>query len=36
VVVERETGLVPPSIEALIMTKTIVGVTNKVDILGEC
>jgi hypothetical protein len=35
VVVEREIGLVPPSIEALIRMKTIVGVTNKVDILGD-
>jgi hypothetical protein len=35
VVVERETGLVSPSIEALIRTKTIVGITNEVDILGE-
>jgi hypothetical protein len=34
-VVERETGLAPPSIEALIGTKTIVGITNKVDILGD-
>jgi hypothetical protein len=34
-VVEQEIGLVPPSIEALIRTKTIVGVTNKVDILGD-
>jgi hypothetical protein len=33
-VVERETGIVPPSIEALIRTKTIVEITNKVDILG--
>jgi hypothetical protein len=32
-VVERETGLVPPRVEALIQTKTIVGVTNKVSIL---
>jgi hypothetical protein len=32
-VVERETGLVPPSMEALIRTKTIDGITNKVDIL---
>jgi hypothetical protein len=32
---ERETGfVVPPSIEALIWTKTIVGITNEVDILG--
>jgi hypothetical protein len=35
VVVEWETRLVPPSIEALIRTKTIAGVTNKVDILGD-
>jgi hypothetical protein len=34
-VVERETGFVPPSIEGLIRTKTIVGVTNKVDILWD-
>jgi hypothetical protein len=34
-VVERETGLVPPNIEALIRTKTIVGITNEVDILGD-
>jgi hypothetical protein len=34
-VVEWETGFVPPSIEALIRTKTIVGITNKVDILGD-
>jgi hypothetical protein len=34
-VVKRETGLVPPTIEALIRIKTIVGVTNKVDILGD-
>jgi hypothetical protein len=34
-VVEREIGLVPPSIEAMISTKTIVGITNKVDILGD-
>jgi hypothetical protein len=33
-VVERETGLVSPSIEALIRMKTIVGITNEVDILG--
>jgi hypothetical protein len=33
--VKRETGLVPPTIEALIRIKTIVGVTNKVDILGD-
>jgi hypothetical protein len=34
-VVERETGFIPPSIEALIRTKTIVGITNKVDVLGD-
>jgi hypothetical protein len=34
-VVERETGFVPPSIEALIRKKTIVGITNEVDILGD-
>jgi hypothetical protein len=33
VVVEQETGLVPPNIEALIRMKTIVGITNEVDIL---
>jgi hypothetical protein len=33
-VAEWETGLVPPSIEALIRTKTIAGITNEVDILG--
>jgi hypothetical protein len=32
-VVEQEIGLVPPRVEALIRTKTIVGVTNKVSIL---
>jgi hypothetical protein len=32
-VVKRETGLIPPRVEALIQTKTIVGVTNKVSIL---
>jgi hypothetical protein len=35
VVVERETGFIPSSIEALIRTKTIVGITNEVDILGD-
>jgi hypothetical protein len=35
-VVERETGLVPPRVEALIRMKTIVGVTNKVSILTDC
>jgi hypothetical protein len=34
-VVEQETGFVPPNIEDLIRTKTIVGITNKVDILGD-
>jgi hypothetical protein len=34
-VVKRETGYVPPSIEALIRMKTIVGITNEVDILGD-
>jgi hypothetical protein len=34
-VVKQETGFVPPSIEALIRTKTIVGITNEVDILGD-
>jgi hypothetical protein len=35
-VVEWEIGLGSPSSEALIRTKTIVGITNKVDILGDC
>jgi hypothetical protein len=34
-VVEQETGVVPPSIEALIRMKTIVGITNEVDVLGD-
>jgi hypothetical protein len=34
-VVEWETELVTPSTEALIRTKTIVGITNEVDILGH-
>jgi hypothetical protein len=34
-VVKWETGLVPPRVEALIQTKTIVGVTNKVSILTD-
>jgi hypothetical protein len=34
-VVEWETRLVPPRVEALIWTKTIVGVTNKVSILTD-
>jgi hypothetical protein len=33
--VERETEFVPPSIEALIRTKTIVGITIEVDVLGD-
>jgi hypothetical protein len=32
-VVKQETQLVPPRVEALIQTKTIFGVTNKVSIL---
>jgi hypothetical protein len=35
-VVEWETGLVLPNIEVLIRTKTIIGITNKVDTLGDC
>jgi hypothetical protein len=35
-VVEWETGFVPPSIKALIRMKIIVGITNEVDILGDC
>jgi uncharacterized protein len=35
VVVEQETGFVPPSNEALIRTKTIIGITNEVDALGD-
>jgi hypothetical protein len=34
-VVEREIGFVPPSIEALTRMKTIVGIANEVDILGD-
>jgi hypothetical protein len=34
-VVEWETGFVPPSIEVLIRTKTIVGITIEVAILGD-
>jgi hypothetical protein len=34
-VVEWETGLVPPRVEALIRTKIIVGVTSKVSILTD-
>jgi hypothetical protein len=35
VFVEWETGFVPPIIEALIRMKTIVGITNEVDVLGD-
>jgi hypothetical protein len=35
VVVEQKTGFVPPSIEALIRTKTIIGISNEVDVLGD-
>jgi hypothetical protein len=35
VVVKRETRFIPPSIETLIRMKTIVGITNEVDILGD-
>jgi hypothetical protein len=35
-VVEWETGFVPPSTEALIRMKTIFGMTNEVDVLGDC
>jgi hypothetical protein len=35
VVVERETGLVPRRVEALIQMETNVGVTNKVSILTD-
>jgi hypothetical protein len=34
-VVEWETGFVSPSIEAFIRMKTIVGISNEVDILGD-
>jgi hypothetical protein len=34
-VVERETGFVSSSIEALIRMKTIIRITNEVDILGD-
>jgi hypothetical protein len=34
-VVEWEIRFVPPNIEALIRTKTIVAITNEVDILGD-
>jgi hypothetical protein len=35
-VVEQKIGFVPPSIEALIRMKTIVRITNEVDVLGDC
>jgi hypothetical protein len=35
VVIEWETGFVLPNIEALIRLKPIVGITNKVDVLGD-
>jgi hypothetical protein len=31
--IQESSGVVPPSIEALIRMKTIVGITNEVDIL---
>jgi hypothetical protein len=34
-VVEWETRFVPPIIEALIRMRTIIGITNEVDILGD-
>jgi hypothetical protein len=34
-IVKQEAGFVPPSIEALIRTKTIARITNEVDILGD-
>jgi hypothetical protein len=34
-VVKQETGVVPPSIVALIRMKTIVGITNEVDVMGD-
>jgi hypothetical protein len=34
-IIKRETEFVPPSIEALTTTKTIVGIMNEVDILGD-
>jgi hypothetical protein len=35
VVVDWETGFVPPCIEALIRTETIVRITNEVDVPGD-
>jgi hypothetical protein len=34
-IVDWEIGFVPPSIKALIRTRTIIGITNKVDILRD-
>jgi hypothetical protein len=34
-IVERKTGFVPPSTEAFILMKTIVGITKEVDVLGD-
>jgi hypothetical protein len=34
-VIEWKTGFVPPKIEAFIRTKTIVGITSKVDAVGD-
>jgi hypothetical protein len=34
-VVKQESGFVPPNIEALIRMKTIIGITNEVDVLGD-
>jgi hypothetical protein len=34
-IVEWKTGFVPPSIEALIRTKTNIGITSKVDVSGD-
>jgi hypothetical protein len=34
-VIKWETGFVPPSIEVLIWMKTIIGITNEVDILED-
>jgi hypothetical protein len=34
-VVERGTGFVTPSIKAFIRMKTIIGITNEVDVLGD-
>jgi hypothetical protein len=34
-VVKQKTGFVPPSIEAPIRTKTIIGITTEIDVLGD-